>query len=256
MNFNDKVVIITGAAGGIGATTARLFAEKGAKLVLVDLDQGGLQELVRTLNLPKDSCLIKTANVANEEEVKAYAKEAVAKYGKIDIFINNAGVEGKVQSIMETTAENLDFVLGVNVKGVYFGLKHVMGIMNKQKGGCIINTSSIAGFIGSPGLGCYVASKHAVIGITKTAALEGASFGVRVNAVCPGPVENRMMRSIEEGTLPGDAELVKQEMASTIPLGRYATNREVANLICFLASENAQYINGVCYRIDGGLGAK
>jgi NAD(P)-dependent dehydrogenase (short-subunit alcohol dehydrogenase family) len=256
MEFQDKVVIITGAAGGIGQAVSKLFIENGAKLTLVDVNKDSLQELVESLNLDEKNYLIEVADVSKEEEVKRYVEATLNKYGKIDIFINNAGVEGKVQNIVDTTAENLDFVLGVNIKGIYFGLKHVMAVMMKQKEGCIINTSSVAGFIGSPGLGPYTASKHAVIGLTKTACLEGASYNIRVNAICPGPVENRMMRSIEEGTIPGEAEKVKNETIKSIPLQRYATNEEVADLMYFLASKRAKYINGVSYRIDGGMGAK
>lgn len=254
MEFKDQVIVITGAAGGIGEAVTKEMAISGGKFVLVDLNEAKLEQLVRELNLNEDNYLIKTADVANEEEVRAYVEAAVNKFGRIDIFINNAGVEGKIESIVETTASNLDFVLGVNVKGVYFGLKYVMAQMMKQKQGCIINTSSIAGFIGSPGMAPYIASKHAVLGLTKTACLEGAPYGIRVNAVCPGPVENRMMRSIEEGTLPGNAEAVKTSMVEEIPLGRYATNEEVATLVSFLASSKASYINGVSYRIDGGMG--
>lgn len=255
MEFKDKVVVITGAAGGIGSAVAKLFAQDGARLVLVDIDEGGLRNVAVALNLPEENYLIQAANVAKEEEVKNYVDQAINKFGRIDVFINNAGIEGKVQSIVETSSDNLSNVLDVNVKGIYFGLKYVLNVMFKQKCGSIINTSSVAGFIGSPGLGPYIASKHAVLGITKTAALEAAAYGIRVNAVCPGPVDNRMMRSIEDGAAPGNGEAVKAAFIKNIPMGRYATNEEIADIMYFLSSSKANYINGAAYRIDGGMGA-
>ncbi|MDD4036288.1 MAG: SDR family NAD(P)-dependent oxidoreductase [Bacilli bacterium] len=254
--FKNKVVVITGATGGIGSTIVSMLAKDGAKLVLVDLSLAKLEKLSKDLGLTTDNYLLVEADVSKEEQVKKYVDKAVEKYGTIDAFINNAGVEGKVASIMETTSDNLDLVLNVNVKGVYYGLKYVMPVMIENKKGSIVNTSSVAGLMGSPGLAPYVASKHAVIGITKTAALEVAPFNVRVNAVCPGPVDNRMMESIEEGTLPGHGNDIRDEFRKIIPMGRYSTNEEVANLMLFLISDKAIGITGVSYRVDGGMGAK
>lgn len=256
MEFKDKVIIITGAGGGIGRETAIKFAKEGAFLTLVDISETSLRETVNGLGLSEDNYLLETIDVSKEEQVKKYVDDTINKFGKIDVFVNNAGIEGKVSSIIETKAEDLDLVLNINVKGVYFGLKHVMPHMIVNKYGSIVNTASVAGFIGSPGLAPYIASKHAVLGITKTAALEAAPFNIRVNAVCPGPVDNRMMRSIEEGAAPGHGEDVKKGFVATIPLGRYATNEECADLIYFLASENSKYITGQAFRIDGGMGAK
>lgn len=254
--FENKVAIITGAGGGIGKAVAKELYEKGVKISLVDVSAESLTELSKELNLNKDNSLLLKADVSREDNVKYYVDKTIEKFGKIDIFVNNAGVEGKVASIMETKKEDLDFVLNINVKGVYYGLKYVMAEMMKNKSGSIINTSSVAGFIGSPGLCPYVASKHAVIGITKTAALEGAPLNIRVNAVCPGPVDNRMMKSIEEGALPGNGDAIKTEFLKMIPLGRYASNEDVSKLIVFLASDDSTYITGQAYRIDGGMNAK
>ncbi len=256
MNTSEKVVVITGAAGGIGASVAIKYAKENAKLVLVDMSKEKLLEVARELGLTNENCLLATIDVSKEEQVKYYIDRTIEKFGRIDVFVNNAGIEGKVQNIVDTEEENLDLVLGVNVKGVFFGLKHIMPHMMKAKKGSIINTSSVAGFIGSQGLGSYVASKHAVLGITKTAALEGAPFGIRVNAVCPGPVNNRMMRSIEDGIMPGRGEDIKKGFETTIPLGRYADNEEVASIIHYLGSDEAKYITGAAFRIDGGMGAK
>jgi NAD(P)-dependent dehydrogenase (short-subunit alcohol dehydrogenase family) len=256
MNNNVNVVIITGAAGGIGKTVAKRYAEEGAKLALVDLSEDRLIETAKELNLNEGDYIIVPTDVSKEDQVKNYVDQTINAFGKIDIFVNNAGIEGKVQSVIETTAENLSMVLDVNVKGVYFGIKHVLPHMMQAKHGSIINTSSVAGFIGSQGLAPYTASKHAVLGIMKCASLEAAPFNVRVNAVCPGPVDNRMMRSIEEGSAPGAAEVAKEGIRLSIPMGRYATNDEVASLIYFLGSEESKYITGVACRVDGGMAAK
>ncbi|HOO68035.1 MAG TPA: SDR family NAD(P)-dependent oxidoreductase [Bacilli bacterium] len=254
--MSEKVVLITGAAGGIGRTVADLFVKDGSKVVLVDISKENLVAVAQQLQLDPEKALLVSADVSNEDSVKYYVDQAISKFGRIDVFINNAGVEGKVQKIVDTTKENLDFVLGVNIKGVYFGLKYVLKHMMENKSGSIVNTSSVAGLMGTEGLGPYTASKHAVIGITKTAAIESAPFGIRVNAVCPGPVNNRMMRSIEDGVMPGSGDTVKKGFESIIPMARYAENDEIANTIYFLASDKASYITGGIYRVDGGMGAK
>ncbi|MCH7323967.1 SDR family oxidoreductase [Solibacillus sp. MA9] len=250
MDFEGKVVLITGAAGGIGKETARLFAEQGAKLSLVDMDAQALESLVNELDL-KDY-LLQTADVTSEEQVQNFVLQTKEKYGKIDVFFNNAGIEGKIASIVETTEENLDKVLSVNIKGVFFGLKHVMATMMKQKFGSIINTSSITGLKGSLGLAPYSASKHAVLGLTKTAALESAGMGIRVNAICPGYVETRMMQSIEQGRGPEYANQMRERALSKVPMNRYAQSHEIAELVLFLASDKATFITGSHYLIDGG----
>ncbi|MTI95946.1 MAG: SDR family oxidoreductase [Firmicutes bacterium] len=256
MSFHKKIVVITGAAGGIGKETARQFAEEGARLCLVDLKQESIEEMAEELRLNKDNYIAVAADVSREENVIDYVKQTFIKFGTIDVFVNNAGIEGKVQPITETTDDNLSLVLNVNVKGVLYGMKHVLPVMMKNMRGSIINTASVAGFIGSPGMASYVASKHAVLGLTKTAALEAAEAGVRVNAVCPSPVDNRMMRSIEEGIAPGSGVEIKKQFINAIPLQRYALNEEIAQLILFLASDKSKFITGTAYRIDGGMAAK
>ena len=195
-------------------------------------------------------------DIGNPVTVDAMIKEIQASLGDVTLLVNNAGVEGEVAPIVSTEEKNLDFVLDVNVKGVYFGLKHVLPVMYAQKRGSVIITASVAGLIGSPGLAPYIASKHAVLGITKTAALESAEFNVRVNAVCPGPVDNNMMRNIEKKASPQDPKVVKEAQEVAIPFGKYATNLDVANVILFLASNKTEYITGTINRVDGGMGAK
>lgn len=250
MGFEEKVVLITGATGGIGKETARLFAKQGAKLALVDLDHKALEWLAKELEL--EDYLLQTADVTSEEQVKNFVQQTKKKYGKIDVFFNNAGIEGKVAPITETSSEDLDKVLNVNIKGVFFGLKHVMAIMMEQRSGSIINSSSITGLKGSVGLAPYSASKHAVLGLTKTASLESAEMGIRVNAICPGYVDTRMMQAIEGGKGPEHVNQMRDRALAKVPMKRYAQPEEIAELVLFLASDHASFITGSHYVVDGG----
>ncbi|MGE7920041.1 SDR family NAD(P)-dependent oxidoreductase [Viridibacillus sp. NPDC093762] len=256
MDFKEKVVVITGAAGGIGQATARLFAQKGAKLVLVDLNSQGLKNMVSNLNLAEEDYLILPTDVSKEEQVQNYVEKGMEKFGKIDVFFNNAGIGGKTGLLIQQSAHDLDNVLNVNVKGVFYGMKHILKVMVEQKSGSIINTASVAGLVGTPGLAIYTASKHAVIGLTKAAALENSRNGVRVNAVCPAPVDTDMVRELEEWIAPGKTrEEQKSIFAKSVPMKRYSSPDEIAQLVVFLASENASYITGSAYTIDGGMTA-
>jgi len=247
--FENKVVLITGGSGDIGKTTAELFLEEGAKVAIVGTNDDKLARAKEELG----NVLTIKADVTNEEDVKDYVNKTVEEYGKIDIFFNNAGTEGKMAAITEQNIDDVRRVMDINVMGVFMGLKHVIPIMQKQGSGSIINTSSDAGLAGSPGLAPYVASKHAVVGLTKTAALEVASDNIRVNSIHPTNVEGRMMESIEAGLNPDDPKAIKDEWTSAIPMGRYAKLEEVARLVLFLASDDASFITGGQYVIDGGI---
>lgn len=255
MSFNEKVVIITGAAGGIGKEAVKTFAADGAKITLVDLDQEELDRVATELDLKEDRYITVAADVSDEAQVENYVNETLDAFGTVDVFFNNAGIEGKVIPIPEYPSDLFSKVLDVNVKGVFYGMKYIMPIMKEHKGGSIINTASVAGLGGTAGVSAYIASKHAVLGLTKTATLEGAPDGIRVNAVCPSPVNNRMMRSLEAGFSPENAEAAQQNFAAAIPLGRYAENQEIVDLVYFLASEKASFITGGIYTIDGGMRA-
>jgi len=252
--LDGKAAVITGGAGGIGKETAKLFLQEGAKVVLVDLFDEALEKAKNELSSFGEVLTVR-ADVTKEEDVKNYVKVAYEHFGKIDVFFNNAGIEGKVQPITEITVEDFEKVQKVNVLGVFLGLKHVLPIMMKQGHGSIINTSSVAGLGGTPGVAPYVASKHAVIGLTKVAALEAAKANVRVNSIHPSPVNTRMMRSLEKGFNPENAEEVKEEFTKSIPLGRYAEPSDIAKLVLFLASDESAFITGAEYRIDGGMRA-
>jgi len=252
--LDGKAAVITGGAGGIGKETAKLFLQDGAKVVLVDLFDEALEKAKNELSSFGEVLTVR-ADVTKEEDVKNYVKVAYEHFGKIDVFFNNAGIEGKVQPITEITVEDFEKVQKVNVLGVFLGLKHVLPIMMKQGHGSIINTSSVAGLGGTPGVAPYVASKHAVIGLTKVAALEAAKANVRVNSIHPSPVNTRMMRSLEKGFNPENAEEAKEEFTKSIPLGRYAEPSDIAKLVLFLASDESAFITGAEYRIDGGMRA-
>jgi len=253
--LDGKVAVITGGSGGIGKVVAKRFLEEGAKVVLVDLVQGALDEVKAELDSLGEVLAVQ-ADVTKEEDVKNYVDQTVAKFGTIDVFFNNAGIEGKVQPITEISLEDFEKVQQVNVRGVFLGLKHVIPVMTKNGSGSIINTSSVAGLGGTPGVAPYVTSKHAVIGLTKVAALEVASSNIRVNSIHPSPVNTRMMRSLEAGFAPDNAEGAKEQFAAGIPLGRYGEPEDIANLVLFLASEESSFITGAQYRIDGGMGAQ
>ncbi|GAQ18171.1 levodione reductase [Oceanobacillus picturae] len=252
--LEGKAAVITGGAGGIGKKTAETFLKEGAKVLLVDMNQEALDEVKSDLDQFGEVATVK-ANVTNEEEVRGYVNKAKEEFGSIDIFFNNAGIEGEVAPIAEQKLEDYQKVMAVNGEGVFLGLKHVLPVMSEQESGSIINTSSVAGLGGFPGLAPYVASKHAIVGLTKSAAVEIADKGVRVNSIHPSPVNTRMMRSIEKGQNPDDPSSSKEEQTKSIPLARYGEAEDIANLVLFLASDESKFITGSEYRVDGGLTA-
>ncbi|MES1038852.1 SDR family oxidoreductase [Peribacillus simplex] len=252
MGFSEKVVIVTGAAGGIGKETVKGFAEEGAKVVLVDLNQETLESTAKDLNLTDGQYLLVVADVTKEEDVERYVAKTIDTFERIDVFFNNAGIEGKILPITEYPTDVFESVLNVNVMGVFYGLKHVLRVMKEQKSGSIINTSSISGLNGISGVSAYIASKHAVNGLTKTAALEMAPYGVRVNNINPSTVDTRIMRTFEEAASPDDVAAAREAFTQAIPLARYGTPEDIANLVLFLASDKASFITGTDHRIDGG----
>jgi meso-butanediol dehydrogenase / (S,S)-butanediol dehydrogenase / diacetyl reductase len=253
MNFENKVVIVTGAAGGIGKEVVRKLANAQAKVVLVDLNEDAIKAVQADLGLTEDNSLAVKADVSNEESVKNYVDQTISKFGRIDGFVNNAGVEGPAKPLEEITEKEFDFVYGINVKGVLFGLKYVLPIMKAQKSGSIVNTSSVAGLIGSPSMVLYNSSKHAVMGINKVAASEAAAFNVRVNTVNPGVINTQMMRKIEANVAPGAAEAAQAAYNDAVPMKRYGEPEEVANVIAFLLSDEASYVSSSAFTVDGAL---
>jgi NAD(P)-dependent dehydrogenase (short-subunit alcohol dehydrogenase family) len=251
IRLDGKVAVVTGAAGVIGGATIRLLAERGARIVAVDRNE---QDLAATLaDLPSSAqALSVTADVTEEDEVADYVRAAVDRFGTIDVLYNNAGVEGEVKPITEYALAAFRRVIDVNVVGVFLGLKHVLPVMLKQNTGSIINTASIAGLIGSPQIAVYSASKHAVIGLTKSVALECTGTGVRVNCVCPGLIASRMQSAIVQGFQRSDAPIPSEKVVERIPARRLGQASEVASIVAFLASDEASYVSGSAYTVDGG----
>ena len=235
-----RVALVTGAAGAIGAATAALLAERGATVVCV---------VRRTVDgVPDFIAQVIQADVTRENEVQNAVTATLRQHGRIDIFVNNAGVEGPQAALSDYAAADFMRVMEVNVLGVFLGLKHVLPAMIDQGSGSIINMASIASVIGAPRMGGYIASKHAVLGLTRTAALEAAPFGVRVNAVLPGFIESRMLSDIA-GRLGGDAA----GLSARVPAGRLGQPDEVARAVAFLAGDDSRYMNGAELVLDGGL---
>jgi NAD(P)-dependent dehydrogenase (short-subunit alcohol dehydrogenase family) len=253
MEFKDKVALITGGSNGIGRASTLGFASRGAKVVIVDRDAAGGEATAGIVRQQGGEALFVQADVTNAESVQAYVKKAVAAFGRIDCFHNNAGIEGKVADTADYDEAMFDQVMAVNVRGVFLGMKYVLKQMLAQKaGGAIVNTASVAGIMGSPGMSAYVASKHAVLGLTKTASGEVARQGIRVNAVCPGPIDTRMIHDLEKQLNPDNPGKVEATYQASIPIGRYGTAGEVANTVLFLCSDLAGNITGAHFVIDGG----
>ncbi len=248
--LQDKVAVITGGAGGIGIAAGKLFAEEGASVLLVDLDEAALKQAVAETGSNRVSYFV--ADVTRAADNDAMIETASERYGGVDVLLANAGIEGDVKPITEYDEARFDQVLGVNVKGVFLGLKSAIPAMQSRGGGSIVITSSVAGVKGAPGLSAYVTSKHAVIGLMRSAAQECAAMNIRVNTVNPSPVETRMMRSLEEGILPGAADAAKQSIAAGIPMQRYGTPEEIARVMLFLASDDSAWVTGSVYLADGG----
>ena len=248
--LEGKVAIITGGAGGIGKETAKAFLKEGADVLIFDLNEDDLIKVCKEIESNHLSYF--TGDVTKPEDNLKAVEIAKEKYGGVDIFVANAGIEGEVNNIEDYSIDKFDQVMAVNVRGPFLGLKASIPSMDLRGGGSFIITSSIAGLSGAPGIGPYATSKHAVIGLMKSAAKECAEKNIRVNTVNPSPVETRMMRSLEEGLMPGEANEAKNMMEANIPLGRYGTPEDVAKLMLFLASDDSNFITGSVYTVDGG----
>jgi NAD(P)-dependent dehydrogenase (short-subunit alcohol dehydrogenase family) len=247
-----RTALITGGAGDIGGAIARRFLDAGGKVVLVDRSQDGLDRAAERLEADASHLLLIVADVSDEGDARRYAREAESFLGGIDAFFNNAGIEGDAAPIVDYSFERFTQVLAVNVHGVFLGLKYVLPGMLERGSGAVVNSASISGVRGADNLSGYVASKHAVVGLTRTAALEVASRGVRVNAICPSGVEGRMISSIAQMSADLTTTASHPDYAQRNPMKRLARVDEVADLAVFLSSDAASFINGAAYVIDGG----
>jgi NAD(P)-dependent dehydrogenase (short-subunit alcohol dehydrogenase family) len=245
--LQDKVALVTGGSSGIGRATALAMASQGARVVVSDVDARGGEETVARIRERKGQALFIRADVSNPEQVAGLIAGTLAAYGRLDCAFNNAGTEGAMATTAECSEENWDRIIAVNLKGVWLCMKAELSHMLKAGAGSIVNCASIAGLVGFAAAPAYVASKHGVVGLTKTAALESIKAGVRVNAVCPGIIRTPM---IDRAT-GGSAEAEQQFLAAQ-PIGRMGTPEEIAAAVVFLCSDAASLIAGQALAIDGG----
>lgn len=252
---SGKTALVTGAAAGIGRATALAFAEEGAKVMVSDIDEAGGQETVKLIRDAGGEAVFTRADVSAPEDVTALIAATVERFGRLDCACNNAGIEGRVAPLAEQSLDDYEKVLAINLRGTFLCLKAEIRQMLKQGGGAIVNLASVAGLIGFPGLSPYVASKHAVNGLTKNAALEYGKQGIRVNAVCPAGIETRMLDSLADQST-GGAQSAHEMMDPLHPIGRIGRSEEVAQMIVWLCSDRASFVTGATMPIDGGYVAQ
>lgn len=256
--FEDKVVIVTGAGSGLGRAATLQVAKEGAKLTLVDLNLDSLEETKKLVleAASEAEVLLISANVADEEAVKNYVTQTVEKYGKIDGFFNNAGIEGKQNLTEDFGSDEFDKVLSVNLKGVFYGMKHVLKVMKEQGSGSIVNTASVGGIRGVGNQSGYAASKHGVVGLTRNSAIEYGQFGISINAIAPGAIMTPMVEGSLKQIDPVNWEEVGKAFVEPNPMKRFGKPEEVGYLVAFLLSDQSSFINATVIPIDGGQSYK
>ena len=247
--FKNKVALVTGGSSGIGKATALAFARKGTKVVIADWIEN-LETMDMIENLGGDAIFIK-CDVSKSEDVKALIKKTIATFGRLDFAFNNAGIEGTSAPTQDCSEENWDKTIGINLKGIWLCMKYEIPEMLKKNKGAIVNCASVAGLVGFQGLSAYVASKHGIIGLTKTAALEYAQLGIRVNVVCPGVIQTPMI-----DRLTGKKKDSIEQFTGLEPVGRFGEPEEIANAVLWLCSDEASFVTGIAMPVDGGFVAR
>jgi NAD(P)-dependent dehydrogenase (short-subunit alcohol dehydrogenase family) len=252
IDFTGRTAIVTGGGGGIGRAVSLALARAGAQLLVVDLNREAAQTTAELVQAVGGQAQVAVADVSRSGDVAAYVAQAVSAWDRIDIFINNAAWQGPVLPLVDYPEDDFDRVMAINVRGVFLGMRHVLPVMLQRRSGAVINTGSLGSYIGTRSLAPYTASKHAVLGLTRATALEVARKGIRINAVCPGPVDTELLRAIEAEQASGGTEQLRQQRTASIPDGRYAQPEEVANLMVYLVSDQASHITGQGIQINGG----
>jgi NAD(P)-dependent dehydrogenase (short-subunit alcohol dehydrogenase family) len=256
--FTGKVVLITGAGSGLGQAAAMRIAEEGAKLSLVDLKPQGLEETKKKITdaYPKTEILLITADVSDEKAVKDFVKKTVDKFGRIDGFYNNAGIEGKQNLTQDYGIDEFHRVISVNLNGVFYGMKYVLEVMKKQGSGSIVNAASVGGIRGVGNQTGYAAAKHGVVGLTRNSAIEYGQFGITINAIAPGAIMTPMVEGSLRQIGGENWEQAGKEFVSVNPMQRFGKPEEIGHLVAFLLSGEASFINAAVITIDGGQSYK
>lgn len=256
MEFQDKVVMITGAAGAIGKALCKRFHEEGALLVLVDCNKEQLDKL-KSDYLPHDSeALYFHADCANEEEVQKYVEKTVDFFGGVDVFVHCAGIVGSIKEADNLSEKEIMVAFQTNIMSVFLNYKYVLPVMKKQQNGSILLLASVHALRGVPYHSLYAMTSHAILGFMKTAALECAHSGVRINTIIPAPINSPFMEKVEKALFPSNPQLGREQIHSYLPFGRYAEPEEIAESVLFVSSDRAKYIHGTSHIIDGGFLAK
>ncbi|MGC2297212.1 MAG: glucose 1-dehydrogenase [Acidobacteriaceae bacterium] len=249
LSFESKVALVTGAASGLGLATAKAFAASGAAVVLADWNEKAVRRAADELTARGHKTLAVRCDVSDDAQVEAMVEQAVAKFGRLDAAYNNAGIQNELAETADTTREDYDRVMGINLRGVWSSMKFELRQMRKQGSGTIVNCSSLGGLVGGAERGIYHAAKHGVLGFTKSAALEYAARGIRINAICPGMIQTPMS---DQMVAAGQGEALKA-MEKSIPMGRVGRPEEIADAVLWLCSDAASYVTGQSISVDGGF---
>lgn len=252
--LQDKVAVITGAGSGIGRATAIAFAREGARIVASDLNEETAQQTRDTIREAGGEAEALRADVASESDNEALVRAAVDAFGRLDVAVNNAGIEGVIASTVDYPTEEWDKIIAINLSSVYYGMRHQIAQMREQGGGSIVNMASILGLVGFDETPGYTAAKHGVVGLTKVAALENAALGIRVNAVNPGFIETPLV--MERGVKAGASAEAHEQLVALHPIGRLGRAEEVAAAVLWLASDAASFVTGISLPVDGGFTAR
>ena len=248
LDFTGKVALVTGAASGMGLAAAQAFAEAGAAVVMADFREDMVRSEAQTLVNASHKAIAVRCDVSDDRQVEEMVKRAVAEFGRLDAAFNNAGVMARIVPTAESTRDEWDRVIGINLRGVWSSMKYELRQMQQQGQGAIVNNASVGALTGNPGIGSYIASKHGVVGLTRTAALEYIKKGIYVNAVNPGLIDTQVARDVVSGD-----ESAYQDIAKSVPIGRAGRPEEIAAAVLWLCSPAASYVVGQAITLDGGM---